>query len=289
MERKKRLFIYEGKELTVLVILGTTVAAFAFTLGVHLGKRVGPKAAGGHHDTQILEGSPDFLPNRQEIADQNKGVTQAADETLQKSLHEEVTRTGLKLEATRQVDLPGKTKNDHAGATSLGGAEKGLNDESVDGSAAHDTVGNAKEQMKLRSKILAEEENLAKGKAAESHHKEAIQPTTPNVTDNAAKKKFWEKKSTTSAPPQFSLQVGSYASESDAASQMDLLTHEGLAPMMKAAQIKGQAKWYRVYVGGFGTKEEAETQGAELKKKGKVSSYLVVNHPDVAASSTPSH
>ena len=50
MERKKRLFIYEGKELTVLVILGSTVAAFAFTLGVHLGKRVSPKPAGGHVD-----------------------------------------------------------------------------------------------------------------------------------------------------------------------------------------------------------------------------------------------
>lgn len=297
MERKKRLFIYEGKELTVLLILGSAVAAFAFTMGVHLGKRMGPKTAGGQSETQILGGSPDALPNRQEIADQNKGVNQAADETLQKSLHEEVARTGLKLESSRQIDLPGKTKNDQAGATSLGGAEKGLNDTPTQGDGAHDKVGNAKEQWKLRSKILEEEENLAKGKPAEAakDSKTTENPTAKGV-NAPAKKKFWEKKAAPVGTYQYSLQVGSYASETDAATQIDMLTHEGLAPMMKSAQIKGQAKWYRVYVGGFSTKEEAEMQGAELKKKGTLSGYLVVSHPGVGAtppsnpsSNSPAH
>ena len=40
MEQKQRFFIYDRKEMGVLLFLGVMVAIFAFTLGVHLGKKV---------------------------------------------------------------------------------------------------------------------------------------------------------------------------------------------------------------------------------------------------------
>jgi cell division protein FtsN len=116
MEQKQRFFIYDRKEMGVLLLLGTLVALFAFTLGVHLGKRVGPKAAALPGQEPISASTlGDKFPNRQELVEQGRGANQAAEESLNQALHEEVVRTGIKLDDHKQVNLPEKTRAEKVG------------------------------------------------------------------------------------------------------------------------------------------------------------------------------
>lgn len=121
MDQRQKLFIYDRKEMAVLVLLGIMVALFAFTLGVHLGKRVGSNNLAEH----AAEATPaqtvaDAIPDRQDFVEQSDGVANAVDETLNQALHEEVARTGIKLDTPRQVELPTETVSKNAGATDLG-------------------------------------------------------------------------------------------------------------------------------------------------------------------------
>src|ERR1700733_14372557 len=112
MEQKQRLFIYDRREVVILVTLGLMVAAFAFTLGVHLGKKVTGKVALSATAEVPQTGTlQDNLPNRQELTEQARGAQQAADDELSHTLHEEVEKSGIKLKTPRQVDLPSQAKS----------------------------------------------------------------------------------------------------------------------------------------------------------------------------------
>lgn len=118
MEQKQRFFIYDRKEMGVLLLLGVMVAIFAFTLGVHLGKRVGSHTlAAAPADADSVPTVPDKIPNRQELTEQSKGAQQAADESLNQALHDEVARTGIQVDTPHQVKLPEKPVSENAGAT----------------------------------------------------------------------------------------------------------------------------------------------------------------------------
>src|SRR5687768_1489129 len=107
MDQRQKLFIYDRKEMAVLVLLGIMVALFAFTLGVHLGKRVGSGTLADHADeVKAAQTVADALPDRQDFVEHGDGVATAVDETLNQALHEEVARTGIKLDTPRQVELP---------------------------------------------------------------------------------------------------------------------------------------------------------------------------------------
>src|SRR5262245_49468076 len=126
MQQKQRVFIYDRKEMGVLTLLGVMVAVFAFTLGVHLGKKVAaqPKNPAQTGETAPVATVPDQVPEARDLHEQAKGVEQAADETLSQSLKEEVGQTGVKTEKPVQVDLPKKPKTENAGATTLSGLKK---------------------------------------------------------------------------------------------------------------------------------------------------------------------
>src|SRR5476651_1191800 len=99
MDQKPRLFIYDRKEMGILIILAMMVAIFAFTLGVHLGKKVPARpVVVGPVDTAPAVTSQDKTPNRQELTEQGKGTQQAVDESLNQALHDEVTRSGIKAD-----------------------------------------------------------------------------------------------------------------------------------------------------------------------------------------------
>src|SRR4051794_32513079 len=118
MERKQRLFIYDRKEIAVLIALGILVAFFAFTFGVHMGKRVTPKAVTANSsDAKTADTRADAIPGRQDLMDQAREAPEDADQAMEKSLKEEVSKSGVKLDTSRQMDLPKKPKTATGGAT----------------------------------------------------------------------------------------------------------------------------------------------------------------------------
>ena len=110
MDQRRRLFIYDRKEVGILILLGVGVALFAFTLGVHLGKQVIPKTSetiGEAKPADPLLPAESQAPSRVEISGEVKNVPAAVDETLDQSLRDEIAKTGMKVDKARQVDLPG--------------------------------------------------------------------------------------------------------------------------------------------------------------------------------------
>jgi len=213
MEKRERFFIYDRREMGVLLVLGLMVALFAFTLGVHLGKKVGPKETiAGAGPTAAAEMAKDAIPNRQELAEQMKGADQAAEDSLDTVLHEEVVRSGIRMNVVRQVELPDAAKSKNGGATSPRGME-----------------------------IPA-----------------LTRPMPPGA---------------------FTIQVGSYPVIDEARQLVDALEAVGLTPVLRAADLKEKGTWFRVYLGGFDTREEAETAGSRYVTQHVVDSFVVTNSP----------
>ena len=223
MQQKQRLFIYDRKEMGILILLAVMVAIFAFTLGVHLGKRVVPKNAVASASVSSSGGAPapeaatvpDEVPSQQDLSDQHKSAEASADEELDKAAQDEVARTGLKLDLSHQVDLP----------TGLAKAPK------------------------------------AKEPAVEA----------PSTGDNVAAI------SRTAPAGRYTLQVGSYPALQEARAQAEAIEALGLKPHMRAAEIKGKGKWYRVFVGGFASRDAAEKAGAKYRAEHLIESFVVAN------------
>jgi len=117
---KQYLYIHDRKEVFVLALLMIMISVFTFTLGVHLGKRVGGKTlATGSENIPTVHPLADQIPNRQELNEQAQGTPQAVEEIITEDLQKEVTRAGLKIATQHQVDLPENPKNANAGATTL--------------------------------------------------------------------------------------------------------------------------------------------------------------------------
>lgn len=126
MEKKHRFFIYERQELGILVLLGLMVAVFAFTLGVHLGKRVTvkPLVSSPAHQSVTPVGVETPAVVVEDPHHASAAAAEPDDDTLNQALHEEVTRTGIKIDQTRQVQLPEKTKEDISAAAAPASAEE---------------------------------------------------------------------------------------------------------------------------------------------------------------------
>jgi cell division septation protein DedD len=220
MEQKQRLFIYDRKEMGILILLAVMVTVFAFTLGVHLGKKVEIHQAGVAADPNapvpLAATAPDELPNRQDLTEQGKGAPHAADESLNQAIHDEVTRTGVRLEVKRQVDLPTDVRSPTEGATTL--------------------------HSVLVTQIPAFERPAPSGK--------------------------------------FTLQVGSYPSVADAKDQTDGLEALGLKPYLREASLKGKGVWYRIFVGGYASKEAAEKAGEQYRGQHVLESFIVAKKPE---------
>ncbi len=222
MEHKQRLFIYDRKEMGVLILLAVMVSVFAFTLGVHLGKKVGLKMPGQGADTHSAATQGDELPNRQELTEHGKGVQQAVEESLNQSLHDEVGRTGIKLEVPRQVDLPSNPAK-------------------------------RAEKSEKTEKATAEKSDAA-SPAAIAGVPAALRPAPEGV---------------------FTLQIGSHPNLDEAKDQVDALEKLGFKPYLRAAEVKGKGKWFRIFLGGYPSKDAAEKAGQKYQSEQVVESFVV--------------
>ncbi len=224
MERKQRLYIYDRKEIAVLSTVCVLITAFAFTAGVHYGKKIAPPGSPPPGESgNALSTQGDKVPSRREISEAAPGVSEAIDDTLQKSLHEEVARTGVQLERARQVELPSETRAERKGVAQEGLQEK---EESLAGPLA----------------LSAEKRPPPAGK--------------------------------------FTLQVGSFPTVEEARDLIDSLEALGIKPFLRSVDLDKKSKAFRVFLGGYASREDAEDAGARYRAKNIIDTFVVANRVD---------
>ncbi len=303
METKNQLYIFGKKEIGLLIAMGLGIASFSFTLGIHMGKRIAPKGVEAKSNSGTpLETASDKIPDRHELAEQAKGVQGAADESLNQSLHDEVTRTGIKLDVPRQIELPKNSKNKAGGATTshaqthaeskaepekaaehsseksdekkVEKAEKGGESEKSETKpeAKTDTTPDAKsdEDAPLATHPEKPKSAAAKHEPAPVKHEEATKEAShDSAPDSAAEE---------TSSGKYALQVGSFPTRGEAEARLKEIGGSGLASSIHEADVKGKGTWYRVYLGGFSTKKIAEKAADSLQKKKQIDHFVVVEN-----------
>ncbi len=261
---RQRMFIYDRKEVTVLTVLGVLVALFAFTLGVHLGKKVrGGLGSWTGPDAQSVDTSTDKIPEPGDLTEQSKGAFGAVDDTLSHMLRDEVEKAGLKLDQGRQIDLPKGTVSKEGGATTEYKA-KDLAEAPANQEAAQNSVQKAVQKpAPLEAPAHSEAAHAApKADSVPSAPKGSApaQPAAPEAAMTSGK---------------FTLQVGSHPTLAESIEQMDRLKAQGLEAFRKSVDLKEKGLWHRVYLGGYASKDEAEKAGAKFRDQHLVESFVV--------------
>lgn len=266
MEKRQRLFIYDRKEIVVLILLGALVAVFAFTLGIHLGKRVGPKSGGlPPSDTTPALTQQDADPSRQDISEHSKGTHEVADEAMNQALHEEVQRTGIQMQTPKAVDLPNEPKARNAGATTPVEAptRERAQGHAQDHSGDHEATEPPSKSLPSETRAEARKG----GKRAAEHAPE--QATAERATPEHAKAPAH------AAGGKFTIQVGSYQTLGEARTLRERLESFGLKPYVRTANLGSKGTWHRVFVGNYTSSEEAAQMGSRYQSRKIIDSFVV--------------
>ena len=118
MKYKQKLFVYQRREIIVLVFLILLGSLFTFTLGVHMTKGLfRNNHVGKDASTELAKPAGEAAVNREELNDPGKNARQIVEDTLNQELHNEVTRTGIKIHPIRPLHLPTRTQSTEGGAT----------------------------------------------------------------------------------------------------------------------------------------------------------------------------
>lgn len=245
MEDRSRFFIYDRREVLALILLFTVVAAFAFTLGVHLGKVAGSPMTQvrlqANGMTSVVETVPDKFGNRQEFQDQIKGVHQAAEEALTLALQEEVSRTGLKLESLRQVELPKSLKS---------------KDNQVEALNKHTPFQPEKPLVNPPS------DESEKSRSKSDGNRDLALFSLPALQRHAPEGAF-------------TLQVGSFNTVDMAKDHVIDLEAKHFKPFVRILETRTGGKRYQVYIGGFPNRGQAEKAGQRYRSEKVIDSFVI--------------
>jgi len=77
---------------------------------------------------------------------------------------------------------------------------------------------------------------------------------------------------------EYTLQVGAFPSIDEAGGRLKKLEAMGVKPFVRPAKINGKS-WYRVYIGGYPTMEEAERFGKDYVSKHVIQEFVTKNMP----------
>ncbi|MDX2034526.1 MAG: SPOR domain-containing protein [Blastocatellia bacterium] len=72
------------------------------------------------------------------------------------------------------------------------------------------------------------------------------------------------------------IQVGSFPDAAQANDRVGRLRGAGVDARVVRADLPGKGTWYRVQIGGFGSREEAQGYAGQLRSKGVVQDFIVV-------------
>lgn len=72
----------------------------------------------------------------------------------------------------------------------------------------------------------------------------------------------------------WTLQVASYSDQGQAEARLASLKAANLPARMLKAEIPGKGTWYRIQIGGFGSREEAISNGGQLRARGVIQDFI---------------
>lgn len=253
MNEKPRVFVYEKRELWILFSLGIMVSLFSFTLGIHLGKKVDQEksellAEHPRMESKSAETANDAVPDPVELTDRVKDADRNVEEKLNEGLHAEVLKTGVQLDPKRQVDLPKSPSSKNAGATTLG---------------QHHETPAPSESAHSESKDTETTHHEESTQVADQESHEAFPASVRRTPDG-----------------RYTLQVGSYPTVKEAKDHLDALEALQLEPFLRKADLKSKGRWFRIYIGGYGSMKEAQKFGDRYRQQHVIDSFVVSKMPE---------
>jgi DedD protein len=115
----------------------------------------------------------------------------------------------------------------------------------------------------------------AGAREAEKHAAQPAPAATPAVTDIKPPDTPKPNPATPQSEDRFTLQIGSYNALAQAQERVNELSAAGVTAYVARVEIPKRGTWYRVQVGHFGSREEANRQGTQLRSKGAVADFIV--------------
>ena len=189
-----------------------------------------------------VEAASASAPSRTEISEEVKNVPGAVEDTLDQTLRDEVTQSGLKLATPKALKLPDQKK----------------------------VV-----IEKLSEKIPPPAVNTGTTAAAEPAPTAITAPAVENIVF-PGRPTSGTNPARTGRVIDFSLQTGSYPKKIEAESALADLNARGLEGEIRTAEIRGKGTWFRVVVGKYKNAAEAEKAGKGLKEEKQIEEFIVV-------------
>lgn len=150
-------------------------------------------------------------------------------------------------------------------------AEEGATKPAGEETESSNIAEKPKEKEERSEKATQTAEDQADAEFAGEVSREKVRATKPVAMSLPS-----EKKGEVSDGPRYTLQVGSHRTVAEAAEQVSTLKHEGLDAFYLEAKVRGKGTWYRVAIGLFNSKEQAETTAVKWQiAKKPLPSYIV--------------
>lgn len=131
------------------------------------------------------------------------------------------------------------------------------------------TINSNVTQFSMNAQVEHKPEKVIKKEPTKYQKKEVAQIAS------SIKKEDVKKTSQPSQASYYTLQVGAFSSINSVEAFKETLTKKGYHPLVEKVTVEGKT-WYRVYVGKYSSKEEAQKHVIEVKNKLGLDKVLVV-------------
>jgi cell division protein FtsN len=274
-------------DVVVKLVLVFFIALLSFSIGTFVGK----KFSDNQHKIAELEGDmPPIATDDQEDSHEERGIASVhptndikpdkalSDEEIAK-LAEEFVSDEAKIEAPGKMhdqveDSHTQAKAEHEETKHEAPAENKHEEKTTqhDAPVAH----HAPAAVAHREVAAAELAHGSKEPSKPAHRMaEGHSPVVANPAKKASRiPSSLPKEIASSAIGKFTVQVAAYTSEKEAQTMSASLKEKGFSAFYVAAKVKGTT-YYRVSVGLFSTKNEANAYKKDLLARAKVSSAIV--------------
>ena len=128
-----------------------------------------------------------------------------------------------------------------------------------------------------QSNVASQDDSVIAHTQSDEAYKEAVRKMIEQELQQNHKKttRPIASKSTLSAATRFMLQVASFQKKDDANAFSSVLKSKGFEPIVKRIRLNNLGTWYRIYVGDFATRQDANAERVRLEKMMKVKAFVV--------------